>query len=296
MIARTTIALSMLCLALGFSTASCADTEESPFAASHAALLDGTPDAVALLSFLNHPRTTVTLLDLTVPLDRRAAEGIIRHRDGLDKLPGTSDDNLFDSVVEVDAVPWVGPAALQRLMDFVASYGLVPEGDDLLGVWEGVAFTVNEAEATLRAANEADFELLDIDAKLVSTAVVSILDARPIVTIPQLARLYAVGPKTLETLRDWSMETSPFSCQAAPPFSPDEFELGFQAGNYMICTESTAKGCVDAALVSGEEMVEELLDRGEDDACIWSADPVCGFETVGPTPCCYVVAVDRICF
>ena len=57
-------------------------------------------------------------LDDGVPLDRRAAEGIWTHRVGPDGVPGTADDDPFDTLAELDAVPWVGPAALQAMLAY----------------------------------------------------------------------------------------------------------------------------------------------------------------------------------
>lgn len=57
-------------------------------------------------------------LDDGVPLDRRAAEGIWAHRVGPDGVPGSADDDPFDTLAELDAVPWVGPAALQAMLAY----------------------------------------------------------------------------------------------------------------------------------------------------------------------------------
>ena len=84
-------------------------------AASVKAITEGSIDAIALLAFLNDATTTMTVLDYEVPLDKRAAGNLIGHRNGGDDVFGTSDDDLFDSVAEVDAVRWVGPATLDRL-------------------------------------------------------------------------------------------------------------------------------------------------------------------------------------
>jgi hypothetical protein len=44
-----------------------------------------------------------------------AAAAVLQHRHGADGLPGTGDDDLFDSLDELDAVPFVGPVTLDRL-------------------------------------------------------------------------------------------------------------------------------------------------------------------------------------
>ncbi|MCA9622102.1 MAG: hypothetical protein KC731_23925, partial [Myxococcales bacterium] len=62
-------------------------------------------------------------LDDEVGLDKRAAENIIAHRDGADALPETSDDDLFESIAELDAVPYVGDTALALLAAYAVANG-----------------------------------------------------------------------------------------------------------------------------------------------------------------------------
>lgn len=45
----------------------------------------------------------------------RAANNLVAHRDGADGSFGTDDDDLFDSVEEVDSVDYTGPAAFTQL-------------------------------------------------------------------------------------------------------------------------------------------------------------------------------------
>lgn len=46
----------------------------------------------------------------------RAAKNLAAYRDGADGTFGTDDDNLFDSVEEVDSVAYVGPLAFEQLV------------------------------------------------------------------------------------------------------------------------------------------------------------------------------------
>ena len=128
---------------------------------SERSIWDGTPEGVAVIEFLNDPTTTMELLDDDVRLDKRAAGNLIAHRDGGDRVPGTSDDDLYNDIIEVDNIRWVGPATIQRLVDYVLSIDVVPTGDDHLGVWDGVSFTVTEAERTVAYVNIASLMLLD---------------------------------------------------------------------------------------------------------------------------------------
>lgn len=168
---------------------------------------DGTPEGVALLDFLNTESTTTAVLDDEVPLDRRAAGNLIAHRDGGDRAFGTSDDDLFNNLTEVDQVRWVGPRTIERMIDYVLSLGLVPSDNDLLGSWDDVSFTVAEAKATLAFANKASYDLLDYDLALDQRAASSIIAAQPVESIEHLAGLYYVGNTALSILKGEAVGT-----------------------------------------------------------------------------------------
>lgn len=51
-----------------------------------------------------------------VGLSARVAGNVARYRAGADGRPGTADDQRFDSLAELDAVPYVGPRAFARLL------------------------------------------------------------------------------------------------------------------------------------------------------------------------------------
>jgi hypothetical protein len=165
---------------------------------------DGTPEGVALLAFLNAESTTFVMLDDEVPLDKRAAGNLIAHRDGGDATWGTTDDDLYSDLDEVDLVRWVGPATIDRLVDHVVRRGLVPAEDDILGTWDGVRFTVAEATAVIELANTAGPNTLDDNIRLDSRAADSIVDARPVSTIAEIAGLYYVGRSALNKLKDYA--------------------------------------------------------------------------------------------
>jgi hypothetical protein len=165
---------------------------------------DGTAEGVAVLAFLNAEDTTTEILDYDVPLDRRAAGNLIAHRDGGDARWGTTDDDIYNDLDEVDDVRWVGPASLNRLADYVVRMGLVPAEDDILGTWDGVGFTVAEAEAVVELANTAGPNTLDDAIGLDSRAANSIVDARPVSTVSEIAGLYYVGKSALNKLKDYA--------------------------------------------------------------------------------------------
>ena len=161
----------------------------------------GTAEGVGLLAFINDKGTTFDLLDKTVGLDRRAAGNLVAHRDGGDRIWSSTDDDIYNTVDEIDAVRFVGPRSIDRMVDYAARNGWVPGSEDILGVYDGVFFTVEEAEQTLALTNSLNEYELDQGLRLHSTAAESIVLAQPIATIDQLARLYYVGGSALSKLK-----------------------------------------------------------------------------------------------
>lgn len=73
-----------------------------------------------LLSLINDPATTTdTLKELGV--HSRAAKAVVAYRNGADEVAGTDDDNLIESVQELDDISGVGPAALEQFFAAVDS-------------------------------------------------------------------------------------------------------------------------------------------------------------------------------
>ncbi|MES2642299.1 MAG: nuclease A inhibitor family protein [Myxococcota bacterium] len=155
---------------------------------------EGTRDASGVLAFLNDPSTTLTLLDIDVALDRRAATNLIAHRDS----------DPFGTIAEVDAVAYVGDSALAALLAYATAHGWVPAGADYYGTVEGVAFTWDEAVATVGLANTATLAVLDVDVALDSRAANAIVAQRPFVDVQALAGASYVGGSALDKLRVWS--------------------------------------------------------------------------------------------
>lgn len=69
---------------------------------------------------------TFAQLDKDVALSSRAATNIVAHRDGVDHVHGTADDDPFDTIAELDAVPYVGPVAFAHLVAYAHERGWVP--------------------------------------------------------------------------------------------------------------------------------------------------------------------------
>jgi len=164
------------------------DDDLAPVSIATYPIVDGTPSAVGLLDLLNDPATTMGVLD-----DRRAAHNLILAREALGD---------FDSVAEVDDVYWVGPSAINKLVAFAGDQGRIPGDNDLLGTWDGVSFTVAQADLTLEiVVNDLDHHDFDVYMDLDRRAADSIVAAQPVASIAELASLYYVGNSALRKIK-----------------------------------------------------------------------------------------------
>lgn len=168
-------------------------------------LVDGTPEAVGVLRMLEDPFATEDVLDIDAALDARAARNLVEHRNGPDGVyqEGAGDDEPFTSIAQVDAVPWVGPSALSKLLDFALQNDFVPGGNQFLGTWDGVDFSAVQAQRLVAFVNESSEDEL-YDALNDSRAHASLLDARPVASVAQVAAAKWIGPAMLGRLVDAS--------------------------------------------------------------------------------------------
>lgn len=263
-------------------------------AASFEANWDGTPGMLGVVEFLNAPSTTFQLLDLGVGLERRAAEGLITHRNGADGWLGTDDDDLFDSIDEVHRVDFVGPATVARLVEYLDAYGTLAAAQGILGVYDGVEFTFEEAAKTLQVANDTPFSVLDDDAGLHAAAVQQIVGARPLDSVAELAALKGVGPKTLEKLKIWAMDVAP-ACEPSPHLDPSDTDVA-ASGRWTLCTEGANEACLSASQVSGPALLESYLaEPSGHGPCVHVVEPLCSFVEEATGHCCYVVEISEAC-
>jgi phosphatidylserine/phosphatidylglycerophosphate/cardiolipin synthase-like enzyme len=68
-----------------------------------------------VVAWVNDPATNYDALR-AAGVAKLAAKGVIAHRDGADGQVGTADDDPFADLAELDAVPYVGPIALGKLV------------------------------------------------------------------------------------------------------------------------------------------------------------------------------------
>jgi endonuclease/exonuclease/phosphatase family metal-dependent hydrolase len=78
-------------------------------------VVEGSPKARGVLKLAN--QASQDELDYDVGLDARAARNIAAHRLG--------EHGLFDTLAELDSVPWVGPRAFERLLNHALENGYV---------------------------------------------------------------------------------------------------------------------------------------------------------------------------
>lgn len=116
---------SLLAPALALAVAAvsgCVSDEDSPDGiddvGAHGGKADGSEltecEAREIVAYLNEGASADALKAAGV--HDRAATELAAHRDGADGRFGTEDDDLFDSIEEVDAVPYVGPTAFSQLI------------------------------------------------------------------------------------------------------------------------------------------------------------------------------------
>ncbi len=121
--------LSALLLAVPACTdAGVEDGENAEFPAgkSDGGIEEGSPEALGVLALVNDPAMTQAALKADAGLTSKVAKNIVTRRDGADAKAGTADDNTFDTLAELDAVPFVGPVTLNALLEAARDKGLIP--------------------------------------------------------------------------------------------------------------------------------------------------------------------------
>jgi hypothetical protein len=252
-------------LAVIFTVALCAGCATAPLdleTGDHA-ITNGTPEAIGVLDLLNDPTTDITLLDKDAGLNVRSARNLMLHRNGWDGIIGTYDDNLYGDIEEVDSIRWVGPTAIAQLVDFAAASGFIPAGEDILGTWDNVTFTVLEADAVIAFINEADHSLLDDEVGLDRRAANSIIAAQPVATVDELAGLYFVGTTALEALIEIAVvpveiTSDDFVADVASYLADYYADLGADIANL------GGNSLDDAQLGLDCDLVEILMDPADD--------------------------------
>lgn len=88
-----------------------------------AGIAEGSADAVAVLALAND--SDYTTLHDQIGLAKNAARNIIAYRLGDDATANTADDARFQTLKQLDAVPYVGPTAFKKLVDWAHAHAPV---------------------------------------------------------------------------------------------------------------------------------------------------------------------------
>ena len=165
-------------------------------------LATGTPAGNGVVLFLNDYATTLAVLDTEVPLNLQAAQALTDWREGPDGVLHTADDRRFVSIEQVDAVPYVGPAALAALEAYARGTGRVElPVDGWVGTFQGVTFNVAEARRALAVANTQGAGALQATYGMSPAAANAVVAARPFFHILKLGRLPGVDGTSLQNLK-----------------------------------------------------------------------------------------------
>ncbi len=127
-------------LGLGCSTVDSdpRDGADDPFPTGKADGALTSLEELAVLALVNDHLVTAVELDDDARLYKTAAYNIIDHRNGPDRIPGTDDDDAFDTLLELDKVKYVGKSALSRLLAYAIDQGYL---DRLAGKTADVIFS-----------------------------------------------------------------------------------------------------------------------------------------------------------
>ncbi|HEY4183359.1 MAG TPA: phospholipase D-like domain-containing protein [Kofleriaceae bacterium] len=113
--------------------ASCVQTGEVEDGENDSIATDGKEDGgysaaevAGILSLVNDTAETSAKLRSDAGVTKRVADNITKHRDGA--TTSSEDDDKFDTLAELDAIPYVGPVTLNALLDAAKDKGLVSTG------------------------------------------------------------------------------------------------------------------------------------------------------------------------
>ncbi len=230
-------------------------------------IAEDTPEALGVLALVNEGSFEV--LDDEVGLDARAASNIVEHRE----IP-----DPFDDLAELDAIPYVGPVALQRLLSYAESNGYFPDPQappDEDTLTEGSKL----ARAVLDLVNTASFTVLDDDVALDRRAATNIIEHRegpdsdssedddPIDTLAELDAIGHVGSVALDKLAAYAMDNGYFD----PQLDPGEYRLWGCGFGYDEGRTTRVRSAAGRLFVIDSEVIE-VADDGTfnaitDDGC-----------------------------
>ncbi len=100
--------------------------DDFPTGKADGGLEEGSPEALGVLALVNDQTLDAAALKAAAGITIKVSRNIVTHRDGSDGQAGTEDDDAFDTLAELDAIPFVGPATLNALLEAARDRGLIP--------------------------------------------------------------------------------------------------------------------------------------------------------------------------
>ncbi len=102
------------------------ENAEFPGGKSDGGIDEGSPEALGVLALVNDPAMSASALKTAAGVSSKVAGNITSHRDGADGKAGSADDDRYDTLAELDAIKFVGPATLAALLEAARDRGLIP--------------------------------------------------------------------------------------------------------------------------------------------------------------------------
>jgi hypothetical protein len=154
------------------------------------AISEGSPIALGVLRVANESVRDVLAKSSGVGLGTRTSDAILKVRNGKDKKAGTTDDVVFATLQQLDAVPYVGPAALNKLVAYAEKAGFVPAApagvvtaETARKPWSGYWWSMQNGELALgwtsasgrKTWSEADVRAFDACLDSISSGCTSLM-------------------------------------------------------------------------------------------------------------------------
>lgn len=285
--------ISLLALSSLAALVACAPDAEgikapaSPDAASKDIPAEDSGDAIIALYLANS--LDQDTLDFDVTLDSRAAANIVTTRAGADGVEGTSDDVVFETIEQLDAVSYVGASAMDDLVAYGSDIGLT--GEVTLGVLVGSV----EEEAVLYLANNLSQDALDNDVRLDSRAASNIVAAGTISSLSQFDGLGYVGNSAMSkmlsfadgmlagdgiVLRDGTAyDTLQDAVDAGGSLYIDLYKGTYQAGETTIADTLIITGYADGGTVLDGGGSSRVLNISAGSPCFYDMEIINGAPT-----------------
>lgn len=125
------VAVLDVVMTAGCTTSDATDGENDRYIVGGKADAGGIEEATAEAGAVLRIASTFTRskLEADVGLAEDAAKNIVAYRMGDDETNGSADDETFETLAELDSIPFVGPIAFARLLAYAEANGLVDSSD-----------------------------------------------------------------------------------------------------------------------------------------------------------------------